>query len=359
MSLEFFHFDWRVGLADQRALFSACFPENAGLPSVTEAYYHRKFHALPHTPASYEFAVQDAEGYAGYYAALPFRYRIGGERYLCGMVCDVMTSPRMQGKGVFTKLGAYSIGELGRDGLDFVTGYPRRAAVIPGHLKVGWKIAFQLPMYLMPLRSRGVLATKGFGWLSGAVDMGLRLFQGCLSLAARVPQGISWDVVDWRTFLESEEAPAFLESWIASRPVALEKSPAFLAWRLSIQEVDYRIARVRSSGRLVAVSILRACNPEGVPAMAVLDLMCIDENRAVMNAMRRAWITCAEAWNREVVLMMAGEAQARDHQFQRLGLLRTPTVFSFIIQCLSDRAKAGVPMEPEAWHLMWIDSDDL
>lgn len=359
MSLAFFQFDWRVGLADQRALFSACFPENAGLPPETEAFYHRKFHALPHTPASYEFAVRDDDGYAGYYAALPYGYRIGGERYLCGMVCDVMTSPRMQGKGVFTKLGAYSIGELGKEGLDFVTGYPRRPSVIPGHLKVGWKIAFRLPMYLMPLRSKGVLATKGIGWLSGAVDLGLRLFQGGLGLAGRVPAGLTWELVDWKGFLESEEASAFLEAWVASRPVALEKSPAFLRWRLSIQEVDYRIALVRRSGKVVAVSILRACEPEGVPALAVLDLMCLDVDRAVLNAMRRAWIGCAGTWGREVVLMMAGEAQARSYGFRRLGFLRTPTVFSFIIQCLSERAKAGVPMDPEAWHLMWIDSDDL
>ena len=47
MTVRFSHFHWQEEMAPQRALFSDCFPEHAGKPPETEAYYHRKFRKFP------------------------------------------------------------------------------------------------------------------------------------------------------------------------------------------------------------------------------------------------------------------------------------------------------------------------
>lgn len=357
MSLSFAPFDWREGLSAQRKLFSESFPENVGLPVETEAYYHRKFRSYPAEIPCQEYVAEDESGFVGYYAALPFTYLVEGETFRCGMVCDVMTSPRMQGKGVFTKLGAYSLAQITEAGFDFVTGYPRRAAVIPGHLKVGWQIAFRLPMYLLPIKADGVLGTKGFGWMAGLINPCLWVMQRLLGL--RGAGGYVHEIWDWKAFLGAHDFSAFVADWASTRKVTLEKTPEFLHWRLSIQEVDYRVVTVKRGNELVGISIVRACNPEQVPSLAVLDLMCIGEDRRILRAMRRGWLELAGRWGREVVVMMLSEYHAAKMRLWRLGFLRTPTVFSFILKRLSPKAQAKLPIGPEAWHLMWIDSDDL
>ena len=89
-------------------------------------------------PADLEQIIREAQGrwtawasrgqtdsygnyFAGYYAAIPYRYSIAGEQHDAGMVCDVMTDPAQQGKGIFTKLGAYSTDDLKKKGLAFTT----------------------------------------------------------------------------------------------------------------------------------------------------------------------------------------------------------------------------------------------
>jgi hypothetical protein len=116
---------------------------------------------------------------------------------------------------------------------------------------------------------------------------------------------------------------------------------------------------VKKGQDLVGISVVRACDPEKVPSLAVVDLMCISEDPRILRAMRRGWLDLAGRWKREVVVMMMSEYHAAKMKLWRLGFLRTPTVFSFILKRLSPKAQAQLPIGPEAWHLMWIDSDDL
>jgi len=360
MSLAFTSFRWKEELAEQRALFSDCFPENRGLPPETEAFYSRKFRTFPHDPPSYEYLARDEGAAVGFYAALPFTYLAGDTRYRCGMVCDVMTSPRMQGKGVFTKLGAYSLGKLTDEGVDFVTGYPRRAAVIPGHLKVGWHIAFRLPMYLMPLRTDGLLRTKDMGKWARVVNPLLSPAHGLISWLLPSTRGLQLEIWDWRSFFDQhDDYEAFFARWRAGKAMVLDKTRAYLTWRLAVQDVDYRILTVKRQGTLVGLSIVRSCAPEGVPSLAVLDLMQGEEDPAILACLREGWRRLAEEWASEAVLLMMSEFQAQRTRLWRLGFLRTPVVFSLILNLLSARAKQEVSSRPEDWHLMWIDSDDL
>src|SRR5436305_445431 len=86
---------------------------------------------------------------------------INGTKTTCGMVCDVMTHSSTRGRGVFTELGRFSLKNLGSQGVGFVSGYPIRAEVLPGHLKVGWNVAFCLPLYAKVLKTNASLRRAG------------------------------------------------------------------------------------------------------------------------------------------------------------------------------------------------------
>lgn len=357
MSLAFAPFD-PADLDAQRALFEDAFPENRGQPVASPDHYHWKFHTFPAAPPSYEYSARDESGLVGHYAALPYPYEINDERMTCGMVCDVMTATRMQGKGVFTKLGAYALGELTQAGIDFVSGYPIRPAVIPGHLKVGWHVAFELPMYLLPLRADALLASRGAGFLAAPVNAGLWAYHGAVGALRRTGE-VTAEVLGLEDFLARVDFDAFAAQWRAGKRNALVKSAAFLRWRLAAPGTRYRIVCVFRAGRLSGVSIVRPCTLQGVPSLAVLDYMSLEHEAMDVAAMLTPWRALAAETGSEVVVMMVNRPQARRMRLGAAGFVKTPAVFSLILNALSARAKEKLTSAAEDWHLMWLDSDDL
>ena len=146
-------------------LFQDCFPETAGTPLQSPAHYQWKYGAGGKQLPAFEFAAYEDDQILGYYAALPLAYRLGDFHGNAALVCDVMTHSKARGKGVFTAQGRYATDYMGKNGIAFCTGYPIRSYVFPGHIKVGWGIAFPLPVYVKVLDLKPVLATKHLGLL--------------------------------------------------------------------------------------------------------------------------------------------------------------------------------------------------
>jgi hypothetical protein len=154
------YFDKDLELESQRNLFKECFPENDGTLVEESEHYLWKFHSFPAQPTSYEYGAYMENDLVGYYAAIPYEYKINNATIKVGMVCDVMTGVKARGKGVFTKMGIYSTAEMKNEGLEFTIGYPIRPEVIPGHIKAGWEKLFPLPLYMNFLSSKSLLKDK-------------------------------------------------------------------------------------------------------------------------------------------------------------------------------------------------------
>jgi hypothetical protein len=224
---------------------------------------------------------------------------------------------------------------------------------------VGWHIAFRMPMYLLPLRLDSLLGSRKLGFLAGLGNPVLAGIQGLVSLQLPIRAGLEVKNRTPGAFFAQEDHASFQERWRAGKAVVLLKTREFLEWRLGVTQVDYRIVTVHRKGELLGMSIVRACEPEGVPSLAILDVMCVAEEPDVLRAMRREWIRLAGEWKLETLLVAMSEFHAGRIGLRRLGFLRTPVVFEFILKRLSQRAQERLPSRPEDWHLMWIDSDDL
>ena len=159
MELTFHKFEYQKNLSQQRDLFKDCFPETNGDMIQSTDHYLWKFHTFPNDVHSWEYSANLGAEMVGYYAAIPYRYKIGEAQSNVGMVCDVMTSSKQRGKGIFTKIGLFSTSDLANH-VPFTIGYPIRKEVIPGHLKVGWKIAFPMPLYIKFLKTDSLLKSK-------------------------------------------------------------------------------------------------------------------------------------------------------------------------------------------------------
>lgn len=360
--LNFRIFDPQESLIEQRALFKACFPESQQNGSATETHYSWKFHSLPHQPTAYEYAAWHQEQLVGYYAALPFRYKINDTVMTCAMVCDVMTSTTMRGQGVFAKLGAYATDALKDQSLDFCSGYPIRPEVLPGHLKVGWKVVFELPMYLKLLRVNSLLTQKKLDFLAPVVNTLIHGYQSTLQYFTCRKSNLQLHAYMGADFGEIKGYEGFYQAWQSSIPHALIKDPAFMNWRLSAPKAQYQVLAVYQQETLLAIAVVRKTNMQGIPCLAILDIMLKPgqlNDQKLLGYLHRELTRVAVSVQAEALVSMLSKHWAKRYALIKHGFLKSPFVFKLIIKQLSTRSQGTDFLSEKNWHLMWIDSDDL
>lgn len=358
MSIEFGQFDQTEALAAQRELFEDAFPENIGLPAGSIEHYRWKFHSAPSAPHSYEFSAVENGRMLGYYAAIPYPYEIAGTPTSVGMVCDVMTHSEARGRGLFTELGRYVMTELEETDLAFVTGYPIRPEVMGGHLRVGWRVAFEMPMYLRPLKADSILRSRHMASLAPLANLGVSVHRRLFS-ARRGATGYRVRVGGPRELLNTPAFRAFAKKWERSIRNHLVKRFEFYEWRLSAPSVSYRVFLVERDQAVVAAAIGRVAELQGIPSFALLDAMVVSEGAAALPMLYGAVEDEALASGAEAVVTMMSRYRARQYRLARFGFLKSPFVFKLIVRRL-DRATTLDDLAVERdWHLMWIDSDDL
>ncbi len=343
----------------QRKLFALSFPETRGTAVETDAHYAWKFEKFPAAVHSYQYVAAEPEELTGYYAAIPYEYSVDGARVPCGMVCDVMTHPERRGQGIFTRLGKFSTEQLAKEGVGFTTGYPVRPEVIPGHLKVGWKIVCRLPMYLH-LAGIASLLPPALRFLSVLANPLLRMAQ---SLLVRADKDYGVEILSRDTFLGTvatgKEYADFLAVWLAERENALVKSPEFLAWRTAAPDTDYHFLVLRHEGRMVGLAIARPTTLKQIESLAVLDFMVLTNHLCGAIALHIALGKLAISLKKDVVVCMSSLRWAELYRFSRCLYFRTPAVFSLIVKKLDDSIPDANLFTEDRWHLFWIDSDDL
>ncbi len=357
MELLFEHFKFPHELNERRSLFSECFPETKGTSIESLNHYSWKFHSGPFNPESYEYVSKNDDGdMIGYYAAIPYPYNIQGNETPVAMVCDVMTGIKARGKGVFTQLGNYATGELGKAGVPFTMGYPIRKEVIPGHLKAGWKIAFELPLYIKFLKVNNLSFLKKIPVLPHIINAALSV----ISLPGKITK-ISYQckVYDQTQLDKINGAELFIEKCQREFPNHLVKSNVFLTWRLGAPEKQYRIISIENEGMIRAMAITTYTVKEGVPSLAILDIMIPADSSKYRKALHIELVRLANQMKAETILVMISSTGAARLNFLQHGFFKSPFTFSLIIKNLTQQFSDEILYDPKNWNLMWIDSDDL
>ena len=347
-----------VDFTKQRALFTDAFPETIGTPLSLIEHYDWKFKKLPAQPASYQYVAVNDEDLVGYYAALPFSYIIQGQRKLCGMVCDVMTHPKMQGKGIFNKLGHYSTNHLAETGLDFVSGYPIRPHVIAGHLKVGWLVAMKEATYIRPINAKTLLKERLPSFVVGIVNFLLSIYNFLFNIRLN-SQIYTTEVLSREKFLEANDYKSFYTEWTKTQKNYLEKTHEFMSWRTSAPETEYQFVVLKKNGRWSGVAITRKIALRQVPTLAILDLMMLNDSLSEVSRLHSQIYKLAIEKETELIASMISKKWASNYKMLTNGFLKTPYVFSIIFKSLKKEMSSLLFTDEKDWNLMWIDSDDF
>jgi hypothetical protein len=357
--MEFAEFEHTQRLTQQRELYEESFPENKQTPASSVEHYQWKFHHFPSSTPSYEYAAISEGALLGYYAAIPYPYRLKGHRVVAGMVCDVMTHSKARGKGVFTELGRFALAKMEATELGFVTGYPIRPEVMGGHIRAGWQVAFDLPMYLKPLRTNAILKSKDSSWLAPVLNLGAAAYQALLAPRPSMIKGYRSKTGPHTELFGSPQFDRFLETWSESIQNHLIKSAQFYAWRLSAPETQYQAFLVSRDNNIVAAAVGREALLHDIPSFALLDVMVLsDEERALPMLYHEIEVE-ARRRNVEAIVTMMSRLRARQHRLVRFGFLKSPFKFKLILRSLKNDVTIEDISAEKDWHLMWIDSDDL
>lgn len=364
-SLEFRSFRYPEDLEQHHELFLDAFPEHAGSPTGSQAYHEWKYRSFPFDqPGSQEFVAYDDVALVGYYAALPYRYQLGGREARVGVVCDVMTHSRARGQGIFDRLGRYSLGKMAEQGIDLAVAFPVRPPSVRGLNKMGLRELFRLPVFIAPLRTRSVLQSFRLGALQPLGDVVLGAFRAVLR--PRLRESISVRSVPASEFLDGIESDPALRSryedllarWYRAVPNCLLKTPRFLRWRLGAPGAEYTCHVAESGGAWQALAITRCAELKGIPTCCILDWLVPEERRDAIEAIALSVEDHGKARSCELVATLMPVQLARRRRLGRMGFVRGPFVFRFV-GCQLGPAVDVTLGEPQSWHLMWIDSDDL
>ena len=338
-------------------LFEDCFPETVGTPLLTAEHYNWKYGPAGKVAPAFEYGAYDEERMIGYYAALPFHYRASSETVVGGMVCDVMTHSSMRGKGIFTKQGAYATTAMAEAGVGFVLGFPIRSYVFPGHLKVGWRIAFELPVYFRLLDPGPPLATRKVGWLGPVLRPLCDLYRALL----RLGRGDSGDCerLPVESFFRSPEYLQFYDRWAEHVPFHLVRTSDFFCWRLAAPKTSYTVTVLRQGKELGALAVTRITRLQGFDVLAVVDLMVLPQFQGAVGRLHEEIARQARECGAAGVVIMVPRPEARLLRLTRNGFFKSSVVFKLILKWLAQTPPPDSFWEAGSWHLAWIDTDNL
>ena len=186
------------------------------------AFLHWKHRENPFGPSPAWVALHDGQ-VVGYRTFLRWRFLDDAGRAVSAVrAVDTATDPAYRGMGIFRTLTLRGVAELTLAGDGIVFNTPNDQSR-PGYLKMGWSVARQLPVGVLPAGPRA-LATM---------------------LTSRVPAALWSEETD--AGLDAAEAlgdPSVATALLQHAPAhgyRTDRTPEYLAWRTSFGPLRYRL----------------------------------------------------------------------------------------------------------------------
>ena len=357
MELTFKEFDLNTQIEQHRELFAKCFPEVYNTDPLYVSHYERTFfhqyHSFPSSVKSFQYVAMLGDEMVGYYGVLPYTYLINGQLVQSGMVGGVMTSPNYRKMGIFVKLGNFASHHQKLSGASFNHTFPIRKAVMPGFIKKGWDIIFELPLYIRFLKLNALLKSKNLSLLMPLLNPIIHLYNFLL----KRKDNADFEV---KVFNKTEHMIGyddFINKYYKSVSNTLMKDRAFIQWRYGTPGKEYFFFCAYKGDSLMGLVSVCSIVREGVPSYGIVDFMVVDKK--CLPNLHNAVFTQAKISQKEAVMMMMSKTSARKYKLTKNAYLKSPFKFNLIFKNLNQQFSKEELSNEDNWHLMFVDSDDL
>ncbi len=352
--------EWRLRAArpDDEEGIREGFARVNGRPMSHETW-HWKLRTQPALVENVWVAVDRQERPIFHYAGIPCRLRLPSGTFDALVAVDLWTLPEARRQGVFSRCAAWVHETWRRAGIVGLLGAPNEQFGSRDHF-LGWRPLFPLRWQIRPLRPEAIAARRlkvpalqrlgVFGSLWNTFwDVGLR------RRGMRPEPGIEIREVENELALGlPSPGPTSAEP----TPFGLERGESWVRWRyLSCPHHCYRILVARRRDRILGYGVYRVEETDGRRFAFVAELMVVDGDPAVRNALMDAVIARGLAAGAVAIAALGMPSTGPYRAWRRRGF-----VFSwgsFGIQCLPF-AKAMDPAalrDPRRWDLAGGDFD--
>lgn len=345
MNLDFRSFELSLDALTVQNLLVRAFPDVDSTTEFSIEALNWKYRKASVEGTCFIGAIGDTP--VSFYGVLSRNYISGNESNSVGLVVDVLSVPELQGKGVFTQTGKYSLTSLEQTTVTSVIGFPIRPEVLPGHIKNGWKIKFKLPVYFYPV---GRSEPKGFTeYVSKLV-----ILSWSFALKVLGPRrGIRANVFTVDNYVIDHEVLNFYRSQNQDGSVILEKNFEFLIWRLNRPNVNYVCFTLRDT-EIVACAICRVMNIKGFKTLVIVD---IDAQTASFSKqLTKSIIDYAIHEKVSLISFCTNKTNIKRLGLLRLGFVRSHLRFDVITKFINGSA---VEFTEKSARITWLDSDTV
>ncbi len=300
----------RESIANFAKSYSKSFPELKLNESELIAFLNHKFQIddKPNLLNIAALVTMDGIVTSGY-GIIRNKYLWGGQHLDVGLVCDVFTSPEFRKMGMFKKISLLAIAREELSTTNFLIGFPIRDEVMPGHLSVGWRHIFDMPLW----------------W--GLPRVGSK-------------RNIEKNPVLHGSMFNSHEST-----------IALNMNDEFLKWRFSLFSVDYHLVTVPDSRDF---AIVRKSKLKGIRFTCIIYMQSTKKKhtkllvRKIRNlSLRLGTVGVIGCWN---------DSYADDLYLANSGLRKSSKFQKVIVREITD---FKCPSNENNFRLSWMDSDTL
>jgi len=282
-----------------------------------------------------------------FYGVLPREYSFEGVNRELGLVVDVLSVPEMRGRGLFVSSGFAALKVLETTAISSVIGFPIRPEVMPGHLKVGWKVNFSMPVYVYPIGSG-----PAHGFLPNIKKTILKFLYKALT-PLRFSSRRSVSELSVNEFVTDTDVQQFFSSQPVVGNISLVKNPYFLKWRLSKPNARYTCFVLRGPG-VNATAVVRIMNIGGYQTLAIVDFesLSVKNSRALMShiAAFAARLRC------DLIGFCSNKSNFKRLGLRRFGFLISPKNFKVITRSIG---QSNYSLIEQFSRITWLDSDTV
>jgi hypothetical protein len=273
-------------------------------------FLDRKFQPLENSRFRNIAALVTNDGVvASGYGIVRNKYSQGKEKLNVGLVCDVFTRPDFRKMGLFKRVSLLAIKREEFTDTKFLIGFPIREEVMPGHLSVGWRYIFDMPLWW---------ALPRLGFIRN---------------------------------VEKNPPLSSLNIATETKKIAIKPSRDYLDWRFSLFNVAYYLVTVPNSEDF---AIVRKSKLGKLPFTCIVFMQSTSKkhSRNIIREVRKLSLCLGTlgvigCWN---------DSYAQDLFVTTSGLRKSSKYQKVIVRELNG---FKCPNEEEKYRLSWMDSDTL
>ena len=336
------------------ALFEEVFGKPMGLTESAK-HWTWEFGENPSGLFMITLAFNDSR-VVGQYAVVPLRFTIDGEERLAGLSLDTMVHPDYRRQDMFSITAKALFDDFEKLGAAFVYGFPNKNSIHSFREKLDWRTVMQLPLQVCALRP-GRFAAERLGLpvarLINLIFSTVRRVN-CLFLGKAHPSIEICEVSDF-TWADNfwQRAKCFHRLWVT-------RDTAYLTWRYSRPESDYRIRIAKKDGEVVGYVVTSLRDWNGYCTLFILDLVVDPSERAATDALVANVLRQGQESSAEIITAIVPRGSPYLLSLKRHLFVSLPKQFFPRELYFGGRLFDVDPALFEdytSWHLSWGDSD--